>query len=98
MAKIILTEKAQRNFDEIIEQIIDFTGYELSGIRLSEEFFEKFALIGYMPRAIGRDRKDGSWEAFCRGYRIVYEIINSDEIHIITIIHSRRLYPRPTDC
>ena len=39
-------------------------------------------------------REDGDREAFCRAYRIVYRE-QGDNIMIVTIIHSRRIYPRP---
>lgn len=58
------------------------------------DIYEKINLIGFMPTAIGRLREDGTREAFCRGYRIVYEVINNN-IYINFVIHSRRLYPRP---
>lgn len=45
-----------------------------------------------MPN-IGTRRSDGTLETFVRNYRIVYEIID-DNVFIITIIHTRRLYPR----
>ena len=51
-------------------------------------------MIAFMPEGVGRMRDDGMREAFCRGYRIVYAIIGN-EVQIKTVIHSRRLYPRP---
>ncbi|WP_439235010.1 type II toxin-antitoxin system RelE/ParE family toxin [Lonepinella koalarum] len=93
MPKLILTQKAQSNLDKIIENIVDYTGYELSGIKLSNDLYEKMELIAFMP-TIGRCRDDGSLETFCRNYWIVYEIID-DIVYIETIIHCSRLYPRP---
>nr|WP_273384407.1 type II toxin-antitoxin system RelE/ParE family toxin [Actinobacillus porcinus] len=84
---------ALNNLNEIIENVIAFTGYELSGIKLSEAIFNKIESISYLPSAIGRKRDDNTREAFVRGYRIVYEE-KEDYIWIITIIHSSRLYPR----
>lgn len=94
MANWIITAEAQNDIDCIIENVIDYTSFLSSGIKLFEDFQDKFDLIAYMPYAIGRAREDGKREAFCRGYRIVYSIIN-DTVYINTVIHSRRLYPRP---
>jgi len=48
MPKLILTQKAQSNLDKIIENIVDYTGYELSGIKLSNDLYEKMELIAFM--------------------------------------------------
>lgn len=90
MAKVILTKEADQNLREIIANIIEYTGYEISGIKLADDIFAKIDLIAYMPTATGRIIQDNQREAFCRGYRIV-----NNEVYIKTIIHSRRLYPRP---
>lgn len=93
MANLILTPKARKNIDEILENVIEFTGYEQSGIKLYKEITKKLELIAFMPR-IGTLREDGTFETFVRNYRIVYDICD-EAIFIITIIHTRRLYPRP---
>lgn len=72
---------------------MEFTGYEQSGIKLHADIFKKLNLLEFMP-SIGIVRDDGTRETFVRNYRIVYEIQNED-IFILTIIHTRRLYPRP---
>lgn len=94
MPNIIITQKAHQHIDEIVENAVEYTGFIESGIKLFNDLHEKIDLIGFMPYAIGRQRDDGTREAFCRGYRIVYEIVD-DNIYINFIIHSRRLYPRP---
>lgn len=92
MAEIILTYQAQLDIDAIIDNVIDYTGSSASGIKLFEDLHEKIDLIGFMPLGIGRLRDDGTREAFCRGYRIVYTITGNN-VYITTIIHSRRCYP-----
>ena len=94
MAKVILSQSAERDVDEILASVYDFTGFISTPERLMAEFIKTFELIAFMPNAIGRLRDDGMREAFCRGYRIVYDVAG-DEVRIQTIIHSRRLYPRP---
>lgn len=93
MANLILTPKARDNIEEILDSVIEFTGFEQSGIKLYEEILKKLDLIAFMPN-IGTHRNDGTLETFVRNYRIVYEIEN-DDVYILTVIHTRRLYPRP---
>lgn len=93
MANLILTAQAENDIDEIIDNVVEFTGYEQSGIRLHADIFKKLSLLEFML-SIGIARDDGTRESFVRNYRIVYEIIEED-VFIITIIHTRRLYPRP---
>ncbi|MGR3808038.1 type II toxin-antitoxin system RelE/ParE family toxin [Pasteurella testudinis] len=92
MVKVVITEQAQRDIDELVDNIIEFTYSVISGIKLFEDLHEKIELIAFMPLGIGRLRDDGTRETFCRGYRIIYEIVNN-EVHIRTVVHSRRLYP-----
>ncbi|MEG9474773.1 type II toxin-antitoxin system RelE/ParE family toxin [Mannheimia sp. HC-2023] len=94
MANLILTTQAENDIDEIIDNVVEFTGYEQSGIKLHTDIFKKLKLLEFMP-TIGITRNDGTRETFVRNYRIVYEIVEED-IFIITIIHTRRLYPRPS--
>ncbi|OOF37617.1 type II toxin-antitoxin system RelE/ParE family toxin [Rodentibacter heidelbergensis] len=93
MANIFFTQEADRNLNEIVANVIEYTGYEITGIKLANDILAKIDVIAYMPTAAGRIIQDNRREAFCRGYRIVYDIIG-DEVYIQTIIHSRRLYPR----
>lgn len=87
--------EARQGIVEIIEQITEFTGSIYSGQKFHDELREKIALIGYMPQ-IGRVQVDVPMfrETFYKNYRIVYQEL-TDKIVIITVIHSRRLYPRP---
>lgn len=57
-------------------------------------FFDKIEQIAFMPLS-GRAREDGTRETFVRRYRIVYDYDRqADEVIILAIIHSSRLYPR----
>lgn len=76
--KVIVTPKAQNEIDEILANIIEFTGYEVSGFRFHQALFDKLEAISYMPSAMGRLREDGTREAFVNRYRIV--IFTSDDI------------------
>lgn len=92
MAKWILTAEAKTSLYEILQAVSEFTGFEASAVSLFNDLKRKFDLIAFMPFAVGRKREDGLQEAFCRGYRIVYQVIDGD-VYILTVIHSSRLYP-----
>lgn len=92
--QVIISPRALNNIRECVRQVILYTGFETSGIKLQDRIFDKIESIGFMPSGIGRLREDGTREAFIRGYRIVYEE-RDDYILIVTVIHSSRLYPRP---
>ncbi|QHB17871.1 type II toxin-antitoxin system RelE/ParE family toxin [Mannheimia pernigra] len=95
MAKITIKPQALSQFDEIVKSVIEFTGFETSGIRLQSDIFDKIEQIAFMPLS-GRVREDGTRETFVRRYRIVYDYDRqADEVIILAIIHSSRLYPRP---
>ena len=94
MHKIIVTKEAQNDINHIVENVAEFTYSFTSGLKLYEDLYAKIDMIAFMPEGVGRMRDDGMREAFCRGYRIVYDIIGN-EVQIKTVIHSRRLYPRP---
>ncbi|OBW91267.1 plasmid stabilization system protein [Gallibacterium genomosp. 3] len=92
MAKsVVISQRAATDIDIILSNVIEFTGFEISGIRLFEEFSEKFDIIQFMPE-IGRLREDGTRETFARNYRIIYEEIDNI-VYILTVIHCSRLYP-----
>ena len=91
---VILSPEVVNDIQTCVRQVMIYTGFENSGIRLQEDIFAKIDSIGFMPSAIGRMREDGTREAFVRGYRIVYEE-RVDHVWIIAVIHSSRIYPRP---
>ncbi|MDO4698824.1 MAG: type II toxin-antitoxin system RelE/ParE family toxin [Pasteurellaceae bacterium] len=88
-----LSQRARNDIDGILDNVSEFTGFATTADKLLAEFLKTFELIAFMPNGMGRLREDGLREAFCRGYRIVYKFVD-DSVYIITIIHSRRLYPR----
>lgn len=82
MANLILTPQAENDIDEIIDNVVEFTGYEQSGIKLHTDIFKKLNLLEFMP-SIGIVRDDGTRETFVSNYRIVYEIQNEDIFNMI---------------
>lgn len=95
MAKLTIKPRALRQLEEIVANVIEFTGFEVSGIRLQNDIFDKIEQIAFMPLS-GRMRDDSSRESFTRLYRIVYDFDKqADEVIILAIIHSSRIYPRP---
>lgn len=92
MAKVVtLSHKARFHLDEIIANVVEYTGSAISGKRLLEEFYEKFELIGFLPKS-NKLLENGTREAFCRSYRIIYEELD-DEVRILMIMHSRKKFP-----
>lgn len=79
----------------IVDQIVEFTGSIYSGQKFYDGLREQFMRIGYMPK-MGRVQADLPQyrETFYKNYRIVYHELD-DKVLILTVIHSRRLYPRP---
>lgn len=82
MANLILTPQTENDIDEIIDNVVEFTGYEQSGIKLHTDIFKKLNLLEFMP-SIGIVRDDGTRETFVSNYRIVYEIQNEDIFNMI---------------
>ncbi|OOH91227.1 hypothetical protein BMT54_02955 [Pasteurellaceae bacterium 15-036681] len=94
MPNWIITRPAQNNLREIMTSVSYYTGYVNSGIKLYNDLTEYFDKLAFMPLGLGTDIGDGKRQAFCRGYRIIYKIIDGN-VYILTIIHSSRLYPDP---
>lgn len=95
MAKLTIKPQALRQLEEIIASVIEFTGFEISGIRLQNDIFDKLEQIAFMPLS-GRSRDDSSRESFTRRYSIVYDFDEqANEVVVLAIIHSSRIYPRP---
>lgn len=55
----LISVEAQLDIDDIIENIVDYTGHTSTGIKLYKELFEKFDLIAMLPRS-GKERSDGT--------------------------------------
>lgn len=55
----MLSPEAIRDIQTCVRQVMVYTGFENSGIRLQEEIFAKIESIVFMPSAIGRMRDDG---------------------------------------
>ncbi len=78
MAKITIKPQALSQFDEIVKSVIEFTGFETSGIRLQSDIFDKIEQIAFMPLS-GRAREDGQ------------EKLSSDVIVLCTITIGRQM-------
>mgnify|MGYP003604471394 CR=1 FL=1 len=71
MAKAwLISDEAQQDIDDIIENIVEYTSWTSTGIKLYSELYEKFELIASLPKC-GRQRFDDTREIFTRSYRIV---------------------------
>ncbi len=90
---VIISIKARKNIDGILDSIYQYTLFASTPQKLLDEFHHTFKLLGVAPK-MGKLQPNGSRIVFCRHYRIVYEELD-DRVEIITVIHSRRLYPQP---
>lgn len=93
MASWVLSPEAEQEIESILRDVANYTGYWTSAVSLWQALSEKFDLIAFMP-TIGKVRECGRFETFCRNYRIIYRLYG-DDVYILTVIHSSRLYPRP---
>lgn len=92
MANVIVTQDAVSDIDEILENIEDFTGWRSSADRLLAEFEYQFGLLQLFPE-MGSIREDGLRQLIINHYRVIYEF-DGETVLILTVIHSRRLYPK----
>lgn len=86
------TQQALTDLEDITVSVSEFTRYASSGIRLLEELENSVSNLAIFPTMGVKGAIPNTREIYHNGYRIVYEIENSD-ISIITILHCSRLYP-----
>lgn len=91
MLDLLITQAAQRDMDDLAESVFEFT-YSVSSVEsLQRDLYQKMSLISFMPLAIGRKiENENAREAFCRGYRIVYDVTETAVI-ILSVVHSSRI-------
>lgn len=92
MLKCVVTNEAQNDIDHILMNVLEYTGFIESALKLEGALHDKFSLLSMFPY-IGRVRENNIRETFVNDYRVVYQVFEY-EIHILTVIHSRRLYPK----
>ncbi|WP_165772767.1 type II toxin-antitoxin system RelE/ParE family toxin [Caviibacterium pharyngocola] len=90
--QVVLTQKAKRDIQEIIRNVVDYTSHYSSGETLANELKHKILMLGFIPKSGRNGIVEGTRELFCRSYRIVYKETEL-QVRILTVIHSRRNYP-----
>ena len=91
--KIIYSSDAQKDIEDIFVNITEFTGV-FSAINVLNDVKASIELLGFMPQMGVEGYIIGTREIYPRKYRVVYEIDDEkSEIIILTILHTRRLYP-----
>lgn len=61
MAKTLrISSRAQNDIEDILASVIEYTGFESSGIRLQEDIYQNFETITYIRSATERLREDGT--------------------------------------
>ena len=92
MAKIVFSKIARLDLKEIIEYIkrnsIKYAYLEKKKII---EAVDKLELQPYLGRVVPELNDKNLREFIFRNYRIIYQIISADQIHILTIHHHARL-------
>ncbi len=91
MAKIEFTEQAIADIGEIAAYIsldsVQYASLQVSKILSRSESLGSHPLIG---RVVPELNVKAVREVFEGNYRIIYKVVNSDIIHILTVHHSRR--------
>ncbi len=92
MVKIKFTDQSISDLEDIANYIsIDskyYASLQVEKFFRRAETLEKFPLIG---RVVPELKIESIRELIEGNYRIIYRIVTKDEIHILTIYHSRRL-------
>lgn len=89
---IVYTPEAQRNLIEIARNIDDFVGKE-SAIKIVNYIRKSINLLAEFPNMGVSGLVKNTREIYPKRYRVVYKTVE-DHIVILTIMHSKRLYPR----
>ncbi|ECZ6619933.1 type II toxin-antitoxin system RelE/ParE family toxin [Salmonella enterica] len=94
MHNIIYTQNALFNMACIIENIVQYTGYESSGLVFQEDIEKNVNLLAIFPEMGIDGTIEDTKEIFVNGYRVVYSFTEST-IFVIAVIHCKMLYPQP---
>lgn len=91
--KIIYTHKSLDNIDDIVVNITAFVG-NYCAMNVLSDIKSSIDLLAYMPFMGVQGDIKGTREIYPRQYRVVYPVNDlKKEIIILTILHTRRLYP-----
>ncbi len=95
MVEVSFTEQALSDINDIAEYIgHDSTHYASLQV---EKFFNKTDVLANFPligRIVPELNMKSVRELIEGNYRIIYKVVNKNNIHILTIYHSRRLLKR----
>ncbi|EDR7001728.1 type II toxin-antitoxin system RelE/ParE family toxin [Salmonella enterica subsp. enterica serovar Java] len=92
MHNIIYTQNSLFNMASIIENIVQYTGYESSGLVFQEDIEKNVEFLSIFPEMGVDGVVDDTKEIFVNGYRVVYSFTEST-VFILTVIHCKMLYP-----
>lgn len=96
--RIIWTEKARRDLRDIVRYLRQHSPEAAERISrqivASTRRLEAFPFSGrIVPELEGSEFR----EVIVGDYRVVYEVTEGDTVEILTIVHSKRLFPRPRE-
>ena len=90
---ILYTHKSLDNIDDIVANITEFAG-TYSAMNVLSDIKSSIDLLAYMPLMGVQGDIKGTREIYPIQYRVVYMVNDlRKEIIILTILHTRRLYP-----
>jgi len=91
MAQVVWSDRAIKDIDQIASYIAkDSLQYAKEYVKL---FFERAQVLEkypYFGRAVPEINMSSIRQILCDRYRIIYEVINRNEIGIITVHHQSR--------
>jgi plasmid stabilization system protein ParE len=91
MAKIRWTEKSSRNLQSIHEYISwDSKIYAGRFVKSLIKATEKLELMPYYGRIVPEFERDDLREVIHQNYRIVYRVLDDDNVEILAVIHGAR--------
>ena len=92
--KIIISDKVHKQIQEIVKYISQDSLYYAK--KTKDAIYDKIKILSFMPyigRKIPEYNRDNMREIIYKSYRIMYEIMDSEqEIHIQNIIHGKQSF------
>jgi plasmid stabilization system protein ParE len=92
MAKVIWSQRSLDDINEVAEFIAK-DSFQYASEQTST-FFEKASQLEsypYMGRVVPELNTSSIRQILCGSYRLIYEVVNEEEVYILTIHHQARL-------
>lgn len=96
--RIVWTEKARQDLREIVHYLRQHSPE--ASERISKEITASTRRLEMFPssgRIVPELAETSFREVIVGDYRVIYEVTEGNTVEILTIVHSRRLLPRPRE-